>query len=643
MLTPTGITASDYWNAIKDGHFTHIRMTFTGQSIVLDDSDIHNNGFTLTDILNSETDLVFGYAVSKQFTVSILNSSKLNNLDWTGEFTLEMGVEVGNPVTINYVQIGIFSGEKPNNVTVADVIQFTAYDRMKKFDILVDDYFNSITYPITIQDIYDDLCTFVGVTNVSGDELATIMTRSYASVPFDMAGYTCRDLLAMIAEACGCYAKITAAGYCQMVWFSDQTSYAVTGAEEFNVETVDASNAISVIDQIMIKQLDSDMDILYPSGITGTNVYLIVDNPFLAVSEASEITSYIKPIFDRLDAFGGYKPVRLDCIGNWLVEAGDIITVEVNGDDITVPVFVRTMTWNGAVNDTYEATGQANRTVISNKDQEKILNAKEIRLIIRNKYDKVNGLTITENGVLISGSQFIRLLAGYIEAGNYWFDSSGFHFLYTDPNNISYIANLLYGVHPVVGTGNWFMLYNGQSLSDILICSGNGTNEKDIELCGRKTWIRAIDKNGAYGGTVCFEKAGDQTYMTFYSQNYSYYKLWLGRAEIQNRRVNGWFDWLHVLHFDNESSREYKHDIKPIEDVGEKLDRLEPVSFKYNQDEMGLLHSGLIYEDTIRVLPEICHWHDNVKSINYIDLIPYLLKEIQSLRKRVAELEDKIK
>lgn len=90
------------------------------------------------------------------------------------------------------------------------------------------------------------------------------------------------------------------------------------------------------------------------------------------------------------------------------------------------------------------------------------------------------------------------------------------------------------------------------------------------------------------------------------------------------------------------SSRDVKHDIKPIESCGDRLDELTPVSFKYNIDPDGPTHYGLIYEDTVDVMPEICNQTDSgAKVISYIDMIPFLLKEIQDLRARVAQLEAK--
>ncbi len=87
------------------------------------------------------------------------------------------------------------------------------------------------------------------------------------------------------------------------------------------------------------------------------------------------------------------------------------------------------------------------------------------------------------------------------------------------------------------------------------------------------------------------------------------------------------------------SSKYVKHGIQRMMSVGEKLDKLTPVTFIYDYDTSEKEQMGLIYEDTIEIMPEICIQDEANKAISYVELIPALLKEIQDLRKRVAELE----
>ena len=89
------------------------------------------------------------------------------------------------------------------------------------------------------------------------------------------------------------------------------------------------------------------------------------------------------------------------------------------------------------------------------------------------------------------------------------------------------------------------------------------------------------------------------------------------------------------------SSREIKHDIKDMESRGKALDKLRPVTFVYNEDPEEKTRAGLIYEEAAEVMPEICVGEGKNKAINYVEIIPMLLKEIQELRARVKALEEK--
>lgn len=89
------------------------------------------------------------------------------------------------------------------------------------------------------------------------------------------------------------------------------------------------------------------------------------------------------------------------------------------------------------------------------------------------------------------------------------------------------------------------------------------------------------------------------------------------------------------------STRKIKNDIQSLEDMGDVIDRLNPVSFEY-KFMPGETRYGLIYEEVEPILPVICIPPDEKHpepALNYTDLIPVLLKEIQSLRKRVSMLE----
>jgi hypothetical protein len=78
--------------------------------------------------------------------------------------------------------------------------------------------------------------------------------------------------------------------------------------------------------------------------------------------------------------------------------------------------------------------------------------------------------------------------------------------------------------------------------------------------------------------------------------------------------------------------------------------KLRPVTFKWKKDSApGLKEAtdnvqyGLIAEEVADILPEIVNFKDEKPfNINYTDLIPLLLNEIQKLQKDVTELYERV-
>jgi hypothetical protein len=104
---------------------------------------------------------------------------------------------------------------------------------------------------------------------------------------------------------------------------------------------------------------------------------------------------------------------------------------------------------------------------------------------------------------------------------------------------------------------------------------------------------------------------------------------------------NGYFITINYTNLIQNSSKDIKHNIQPLPSIGDRLDTLKPVTFVYDDDENEKQRMGLIYEDTVQTMPEICTDDESNKAINYVELIPALLKEIQDLRARVKQLEER--
>ena len=329
-----------------------IKITFADNTVLgKADVAITGDGVKITDILNGDTDYTFGKAVCKQVEMTLFNvDNKFNNFDFTQEFTLQIGVKVG--AAFQYVTVGVFKGERPDKVR-GKLIDFTAYDRMQKFEVSASDFIENMTFPVTLGAVFSSLCAAVGV-----EPITTTFTNSTKNItfnPFSTSDYTAREVLAWIAEAAGCYARINADGKVELNTFTTN-SYKILKTDRFEMSE-------SEFETPVIGKLEcytSYGDQLVTAG-TGTNTYVISDNPFLYIENDTEISAlqpYVNAIFAKASLFPAYSPIAVRAEWYPEIKCGDIITVVNDYDEVkTLPIFSQTIKWNGFGKVEYESTG----------------------------------------------------------------------------------------------------------------------------------------------------------------------------------------------------------------------------------------------------------------------------------------------
>lgn len=329
-----------------------IKITFADNTVLgKADVAITGDGVKITDILNGDTDYTFGKAVCKQVEMTLFNvDNKFDNFDFTQEFTLQIGVKVG--AAFQYVAVGVFKGKRPDKVR-GKLIDFTAYDRMQKFDVSASGFIENLTFPVTLGAVLSSLCTSVGV------ELETTTftnsTKNFTFNPFSTSDYTAREVLAWIAEAAGCYARVNADGKVELNTFTTN-SYKILKTDRFEMSE-------SEFETPVIGKLEcytSYGDQLVTAG-TGTNTYVISDNPFLYIENDTEIPAlqpYVNAIYAKASLFPAYSPIAVRAEWYPEIKCGDIITVVNDYDEVkTLPIFSQTIKWNGFGKVEYESTG----------------------------------------------------------------------------------------------------------------------------------------------------------------------------------------------------------------------------------------------------------------------------------------------
>jgi hypothetical protein len=102
-----------------------------------------------------------------------------------------------------------------------------------------------------------------------------------------------------------------------------------------------------------------------------------------------------------------------------------------------------------------------------------------------------------------------------------------------------------------------------------------------------------------------------------------------------------------IVAFSSLCDGRYKSNIMPLEDSLEVIRALQPVSFTWGLDlplakpgKPGTRDIGLIAQDVEKVEPLAVNEVQDFKTIDWSRLVPHLIQTIQSLDKRIIELEN---
>lgn len=175
--------------------------------------------------------------------------------------------------TYEFVPLGKFIAKRPN-VPDVNIITFTCYDFMTKFDVDMPSRTDlGLTYPTTISNLFVKMCEYVGVEY----ETATFI-NSAATItkePDEFENTTMRQVMQWIAEAGGSNLKFNRDGKLVFDWIrSTDTVLDENCYEEYSPYWYETKT----IDKLYNRNTASGTDLIVG---TGENGYLIQDNPLL--------------------------------------------------------------------------------------------------------------------------------------------------------------------------------------------------------------------------------------------------------------------------------------------------------------------------------------------------------------------------
>ena len=138
--------------------------------------------------------------------------------------------------------------------------------------------------------------------------------------------------------------------------------------------------------------------------------------------------------------------------------------------------------------------------------------------------------------------------------------------------------------------------------------------------------------------TSFYNAESKQIIMTGTGYDYHYPDL-TGAGFIHCNGIHAQFD---ITAFSSTTMSDFnlKKNINSLEYNNELL-QLEPVTFQWkDSNKSNTSNAGFIAQDIEKIFPDLVkRGFDNYKSVNYISFIPYLVKHIQNLEKRIQKLE----
>ena len=352
---------------IKDGTPIELEVKFKDNAFpTIKGSDVLSEQMTLHESICEEEQLKFGGCNASSFESTVFNLNSGIK-----------GYEI-EPVLITKkteIPLGVFYVETIEKYAGKDYKKLTAYDKMRYFDVDVKDWYDSLTFPISVKNFRDSLCEYVGVEQ---NEVTLIADNIMLTKELDSSnGINGLSLMKQICEISGVFGRMDRYG--KLDYLSLESSMLLPADDLFPANDLypsagsgDSENSFNISTSLMYEHpLVEDF---FTSNIDGViivdsdgaqvitennqNPYYVQDN-FVIIGQTHEtIMALANALLSKISSIS-YRPINSSKIkGQPYVECGDFISGEVNGYGFEAYVFQRDLTGIKALRDAYLCKGK---------------------------------------------------------------------------------------------------------------------------------------------------------------------------------------------------------------------------------------------------------------------------------------------
>lgn len=371
------------------------KISFGDLGVDIGNDRIVKDTFRLTEMISDGGDLDFGSTNASvvEFTVADVPE------DLNGQrFTITQ--TVNGTYTVPLGTFTVDSCKRQDDLRFKDIV---AYDDMQKFNRNVADWYNGLTFPITVKDMRESLCQYCGVAYESVT-LVNDNVRVYKTL--DTNELNGKEVLRAIAEVNGTfahinrYAKLTFIGLDSFALYPSETLYPADDLYPIDVTEIvekQGENAIayisskyedytvSAIDGVIVRD-DENADGGVTVGET-TNPYVMSGNMLIVGKETAELTTIANNLLGKIGKVV-YTPHDTESIGLPYVEVGDTV-LNANSADKELFIAKRVLTGVSSVMDNFSATGNPKRENNDTVDSVEIRKLKGKTMKIFKEIDRI--------------------------------------------------------------------------------------------------------------------------------------------------------------------------------------------------------------------------------------------------------------
>ena len=656
---------------------THKRFRLAFKGFAIENDRIISESLQLKQSLFSGDGLVFGACESSELQITVVNV--LENISGK-EFSLSFFVE-------NYeIPLGKYTVQSVKRESDRRRRKIIAYDRMQWFKKDVSEWYQGLSFPMTLKMFRNSFCQYIGIEQEESHLLFDSMEIKKNIDPSKISGI---EVLRAICEINGCFASINYDGKVKYIRLPHTGLYPSESLyPEENLYPSELGTAGSSIERIFTYKQPMTYEDYLVESITGVSIYsedgtlgasvgkeyntYIIQGDFLTYGktpvELLNIANSLLPLLNRR----AYRPVNVDCQFMPWLEIGDPIQIFARDDVVETYIINRTITGCQVMRDRISSSGnkvRENKNSLHEKliqSEHKMVSAnmtaEKVYVVLEDfKQDTMAKLEVTDKSITAEVnrateaegdlSSLIAVNAEEIElkvskgqiSSVISQESGGIHF---SSNRFSWQSDRSSLAADGTLTCDGIQAKNGSFAGTINGSRINGSTISGTTISGTTITGAEIESPNISGGTLTDVdlrsanlKSADSFRVTYLTPG----AISCGDAKAAES------DFTIVIwkYYFGKSDKRLKTNIIPLrEETGLSVIReLNPVSFlwrKFNSPALGFIAQEVKEVADKHNLSEYCYCKnkDGYYSIPYQNYIGIMVSAIQNLKQRIDALKE---